>query len=93
MEGIDRQIRPAGRDLSLLVFGDTADEIELAAIDKARGFFGDHVHLTVVQGYEVHDDGDHKAPGSDKLLFPASAGKKYRARVIVRTIEPMGDPS
>ena len=86
MEGIDRTIRPAGRDLSLLVFGDNADEIELAALDKARAFFGDHVHLTVVQGYEVHDDGDSELNG--KPLYPAAADKKYRARVIVRTIEP-----
>ncbi len=91
MEGIDRQIRPAGRDLSLLVFGDTADEIESAALDKARAFFGEPAHLTVVQGYEVHDDGD--APGGDRPLYPAAGGKKYRARVIVRTIEPTGEPS
>jgi hypothetical protein len=80
-EGTDRDTRPAGRDLSMLVFGDNADEIELAALDEARAFFGDHAHLTVVQGYKsyrVHPD---------SALSAEAAGKKYNARVTVRTIE------
>ena len=28
MEGIDRETRPAGREVSVLAFGDTADEVE-----------------------------------------------------------------
>jgi hypothetical protein len=81
-----------GRELSVLVFGDTADEIQLAALDAARLFFGDTVRLVIVPAYKVHDDGDSKVMGSDRLLYPASGGKKYRARVAVHTIEP-GDPS
>jgi hypothetical protein len=69
----------------VLVFGDTADEIELAALDKARAFFGVHAHLTI-PGYIVHDDGDSTIGGAEPL-YPQAGGKKYRARVDVRTIE------
>ena len=80
-EGTDRETRPAGRELSLLVFGDNADEIEFAALDEARPFFGDGVHLTVVPAYTVHSV---RLSGS---LAARAGGKKYQANVLVRTIE------
>ena len=64
------------KELTLLLFGDTSDEIELAALDAARAFFGSTVRLEIVPGYKVHDDGD------DYLFH---SGKKYRARLNIRT--------
>lgn len=77
-EGIDRDIRPAGREVDVFVFGDNADEIELAALDEARPFFGDGVHLTVVPAYRALS----VLPGG--ALEPRAGGKKYHATVTVR---------
>jgi hypothetical protein len=82
MEGIDRETQPLGRSVSVLVFGDTADEIELAALDEVRPFFGDGVILEVVREWEAFDT---SGPVGQ---MPQAAGKKYYARVTVRTIEP-----
>jgi hypothetical protein len=82
MEGIDRETRPAGREVSVFVFGDNADEIELAALDEARPFFGQHAHLTVVPDYRA------LSVLPDGYYVTQAAGKKYQAAVIVRTIEP-----
>lgn len=81
MEGIDRETRPAGREMRVLVFGDNADEIELAALDEVRGFFGDDVRLEVICDYKVF----RVLPG--EAVSTAANGKKYRAGVTVRTIE------
>ena len=53
MEDISRETQPAGRELSVRVYGDTADEIELAALDEVRPFFGDAVRLEVVRDYKA----------------------------------------
>jgi hypothetical protein len=42
-----------GRLAFIRAFGETADQIELAAIDEARQVFGDDVILTVVRDYSV----------------------------------------
>ena len=76
-EDITQRQRPAGRTLNVTVFGDTADEIELAALDKARAFFGDGRQLEIVPDYKV--SGTVSSDGTDK---------KYRAVVNVRTVEP-----
>jgi hypothetical protein len=87
MEGIDRETRPAGREVEVFVFGDNADEIELAALAAARAFFGDDAHLTVVPAYKAMA----VLPGYS--LEKQAGGKKHHAQVIVRTIEPMGGQS
>jgi hypothetical protein len=76
-EDITQRQRPAGRILNVTVFGDTADEIELAALDEARTFFGDSRQLEIVPDYKVSGTIPHD--GTDK---------KYRAGVNVRTVEP-----
>lgn len=45
--------RREGRLFSGSAVGDTADEIELAALDKARAFFGPDVRLEVVRNYAI----------------------------------------
>jgi hypothetical protein len=81
-EYTDRETRSPGREVSVFVFGDTADEIELAALDEARPFFGHHAQLTVIPAYKavtVLPNGPYAGQ---------AAGKKYQATVTVRTIEP-----
>jgi hypothetical protein len=82
MEGIDRETRPAGREVEVFVFGNTADELELAALDEARPFFGDAVRLIVVPDYRA------QTVLADGSYFMQSEGRKFQARVTVRTIEP-----
>ena len=79
MEGIDREARPAGRTFVALVAGDTAEEIELAALDAAREFFGAGPQLEVMRNYKVGPVGGFSPH--------APSGKKYCAEVPVRTIE------
>jgi len=81
MEGIDRETLPAGREVSVFVFGDTASEIELAALDEARPFFGEATRLEIIPDYRAHrvlPDGDY---------VTQAAGRRYQATVIIRTIE------
>jgi hypothetical protein len=76
------QAQPRGRTFNARVAGDTAEEIEFAALDEARKFFGPDVQLEVVKDYSVIAMvGGHPL---DK------DGKKYLAGggVQVRTIEP-----
>jgi hypothetical protein len=84
MDSTDRETRPAGRSMVVTVFGDTADEIELAALDEARPFFGDRVQLEVVRNWEA----EQVRPAGSLAL--QAAGKKYCAGVTVRTIGPEG---
>ena len=81
MEDTNRETRPAGREVSVFVFGDTADELELAALDEARPFFGDTVQLRVVPDYTAHQVLPNGA------LAARAAGKRYQANMLVRTIE------
>ncbi len=86
MEDIDRATEPLRRSLTLTAFGDTADEIELCALDEARPFFGDGVQLEVKRDYRARPTTDGQRAGVPPWP-PASAGKKYTADVIVRVIE------
>jgi hypothetical protein len=86
MEGIDRETRPAGREVEVFVFGNTADELELAALDEARPFFGAQVRLAIVPDYRAMTV---LVGGS---LAAKAAGRKYQATVIVRTVEGGSDP-
>lgn len=62
------------------VCGDTAEEIELAALDAAREFFGPAPRLQVVPDYQVCGVPDNSPH--------AETGKRYVAGVRVQTIEP-----
>lgn len=81
MEDTGRATVPAGREVQVLTFGNTANEIELAALDEARPFFGEQARLMVVPDYRASavGNGPHKA---------LAAGGKYQATVTVRAIEP-----
>lgn len=76
-EDITQRQQSPGRILNVVVFGDTADEIELAALDEARAFFGGSRQLEIVPDYKV--SGTIPQDGTDK---------NYRAAVNVRTVEP-----
>lgn len=45
--------RTSGRSAKVRAIGNTADEIELNAIDQARGIFGPELRLQVVRDYQV----------------------------------------
>lgn len=66
-----------GRIFRETVFGDSASEIEVAALTAAQEFFGDGVPLEVMQ--------DYAAMGTTPIDRAGSAdGKKYVAYVGVR---------
>ena len=77
MEGTDRDKLPGGRAVNVTVFGDTAEEIELAALDEARAYFCSDVQLRIVPDY-----------GAQKgSAFPGGTSeKKYGASVKVETV-------
>lgn len=66
-----------GRSIEVLAFGNTADELELAALDEARKFFGQDRRLKVVPSYKVF------RPIVAQLIERAS-GKEYYATICVR---------
>ena len=78
-EDTTQRQKPAGRIFHASVVGDTAEEIELAALDEARGFFGADARLEVAHDYQVSSisAGDQRA----------ATGKKYTAGVRIRTVE------
>jgi len=76
-EDVSQQAQPQGRTLRVRVFGDTADEIEMAALDRAREFFGDGPVLEGVRSYQVMVC----VTGNE-----VATGKRYVASVEVRTI-------
>jgi hypothetical protein len=73
-----RQESP-GRIFHATAYGDTADEMEMYALDKARAFFGSAFRLEIVPDYQVC-----RANPRD------GTGKSYVAGMRIRTI---GDPS
>jgi hypothetical protein len=89
MEGIDRETRRAARSISVLVFGNNADEIELAALDVARPFFGGGVRLEVVRNWNASANADVWSRVA--RTREQAADKTYSAHITVRTVEP--DPS
>lgn len=62
-------------------YGNTPMELELAALDEARAFFGDDVRLAIVPNYAVARP--QSAPTMERA---AELGKKYRALVRVRIV-------
>jgi hypothetical protein len=71
--------RHPGRTINIKVYGDTADELELAALGKAREFFGADRQLTVIPDYLASRVTPMDAEQAD--------GKQYIAEVRVRTVE------
>lgn len=74
----DRQDGTLGRRISVRAFGDTADEIELYALDEARLVFGADVPLEIVRDYQINPI----YSGSSLTAF--ADGKTRVATVIVR---------
>lgn len=72
---------PRQRTVNVCAYGDTADEIELAALDKARDFFGTDVQLEIVRDYAVIEVQSHRRE--------VAGGKKYEAPggVIVHAVD------
>lgn len=64
----------ARRTFAVFVNGDSADEIELAALARAREFFGSGVALAIRPNYRARTVDAHEDTG----------GKAYRARVEVQ---------
>lgn len=65
-----------GRTMTIVAYGDSAAEMEMYALDKAREFFGTGLRLEIAQDYQVVTSG-----GMDD-----SGGKRYRAGVVVREV-------
>ena len=42
-----------GRSVSMYVYGADMEALEMAALDEARKFFGDQMHLEVIHDYQV----------------------------------------
>jgi hypothetical protein len=87
MDSTDRETRPASRSMSVRVFGNSADEIELSALDEARPFFGEAARLEVARDWHAGDVGSYATLNEYR---ERATGKKYTASVLVRTIEPEG---
>lgn len=66
-----------GRIFRVTCYGDTASEVEGAALAAAQEFFGGAVPLEVVQDYMA----GYAASGD-----PKSGGRKYTAAVSVRAL-------
>lgn len=81
-DDVTQRTQPAGRTIKVFVFGDTADEIEISALDEARKFFGANVRLEVVRDYEV------LTVLPNGFLAGQANGKAWHASVPVRTVEP-----
>lgn len=63
-----------GRQVTVDAYGDSANEIELYALDRAREFFGGDLQLEVVRDYRA---------------YASEVGKgRYWAVVAVRAVEP-----
>lgn len=67
-----------GRKITVTAFGDTADEVELYALDEARRFFGVDIPLEIVRDYQTHRLGPATSLAKD------AGGKAYVATVTVR---------
>lgn len=71
--------QPAGQAFHTRVYGDTAAEIEIAALEEALTFFGEGTQLEVDKGYHTWKavtDGDIRE----------AKGKRYHASVCVRAV-------
>lgn len=70
-ESTEHRTGAGGRVLHVTVFGNSADEIEMAALDEARKFFGPDAQLEL---------GEYQASANTTLSNP---GKQYAAGVRV----------
>jgi hypothetical protein len=70
------------RSFRAKVFGNTPEELEMAALDAAREFFGPEPHLEVAQTYQAF-----KPLSRDSQNTAAMLGKTYMADVVVRLAE------
>ncbi|MEV4575914.1 hypothetical protein AB0K16_21980 [Nonomuraea jabiensis] len=68
------------RQIEVIGFGDTADEIELQVLDEAVRVFGEDVPLKILRTYEIHYV-EHNPSVQD-----AAKSKKYFARVRVNVV-------
>lgn len=68
-----------GRTINVYVAGNTADEIELAALDEARAVFGADIALEIIRDYAIH--------GTASSSTLKESVKKYCASLKVRTVE------
>lgn len=73
-----RQDGTLGRRLRVRAFGDTADEIELFALDEARRVFGQDVPLEIDRSYLI------VRVEVTSAVAEAAGGKGYTAPVDVR---------
>ena len=80
--GQDQHLHSRGRVLYVTACGDTPDEIEMAALDEARAFFGPDLRLVVIRDWQASQI-------SPRSIY-AQTGKKYTADVRVRTVEDSG---
>jgi hypothetical protein len=65
------------RKIRVRAFGDTADEIELSALDEARRVFGPDVPLAIERSYLI-------VRVENTSQAPNAGGKAYTASVDVR---------
>jgi hypothetical protein len=70
-DSTEHRTESPGRILNVNVFGNTVDEIEMAALDKAREFFGADLRLGL---------GDYQTSANTTLSAP---GKRYMAVVPI----------
>lgn len=80
-EQVGQETHPAGRSLRVGAAGDTVAEMEMAALDEARKFFGADVHLMIVADYQAYP------PDSSSIPALRDSGKRYCAHMTVRTVE------
>jgi hypothetical protein len=76
MNDQDQHVSADGRILHVTAYGDNVNELELAALDEAREFFGPDVHLEVVNDYQVVGTGEFDKEAGDKKY---AAGMRVRA--------------
>ena len=77
----DREVLRPGRRIHVFVFGDNASEIELAALDAAREFFGDSPRLRVVPDYLAN------IVLPNGMFTEKAGGKAWQATVTVEAQE------
>jgi hypothetical protein len=68
-----------GRSMDTLAVGDTLEELELSALDKARALFGPDARLEVVRTYEVQT----YSGGFTAYQEVSDSGKKYYCHITV----------
>ena len=76
----EQRERTYGRRITVEVRADSMNELEMAALDEARAYFGSEVQLEVLPNYHVHAYG-HGVDNSNN-------GKRYHANVMVAELAP-----